>query len=146
MHDILEQINEAIPGLTVEISEFGDKKFRNQNFLPKVSLHCQASKHRYVVLYQERDNIWSVSTFLSNGRGHVIFSERLTRTRAHFAVFPMFLEVLLVALNDSVGVGIEPKDAEREQREAVIKRHILQAKQAIKIEASKKREPEVYYV
>lgn len=146
MHDILEQINEALPDLNVEIAEFGDKKFRNQNFLPKVSLNCQASRHRYVVLYQERDNIWSVSTFLSNGMGHFMFSERLTRTRARFAVFPMFLEVLLVALQDSLGVGNQPKGIELEQREAEIKRHIQQVTKTLKIEASKTREPEVYYV
>lgn len=146
MIKVLNQIRAGLPWLEIEISAFGDKKFCKENYLPRESINCAATKHRLLALYREDGNRWSISTFASNGMGYAFLHERITRPRADFAVYPFFLDVLLSALEETVGVGADQGQESAKMRDAEILNQIKLVKKAIKDESTKVHEPETYTI
>jgi hypothetical protein len=136
MQTVIAKIEHELPWLNVGIGEFGNKKFRKQNSLPTTSINCIATKHRYLSLFPEADGVWTIVLFVGNGSGSAFFSKRITRPRATFAVYSFFLEELLEALEQSLGMGPDIEEPSGQQRDSEIQKQVMLVRQAIKIEAS----------
>jgi hypothetical protein len=146
MKEILAQIEEALPWLSIELGGFGDKKFRKQNSLPSTSINCMATKHRYLALFPESDRVWTIVVFTSNGLGSAFFHKRISRPRAKFAVYSFFLEELLEAIEDTLGVGSDRDESSGKQRDIEIQKQIKLVQKAIKTEDSVEYQPETYRI
>lgn len=146
MKEVLSQIQHSLPWLNVDLGEFGDKKFRKQNSLPSTTINCIATKHRYLAVYPEGDGVWTIAVFVGNGMGSAFFNKRITRPRAKFAVYSFFLEELLEALQDTLGVGSDRDEPSGKQRDAEIQKQIKLVQKAVKIEDAVEHQPETYKI
>lgn len=102
MNEVLRQLSETLPWLTLERGEIGDHRFREEYSIPTDSVFFQPAPNRVLVVFSEDNSNWTVITFNTNSFFDLFFSSRVTKPRAPIAVAALVLAEMLDCMNTNL--------------------------------------------